>query len=261
MRKLLALMISAVLLGAVLPAATAAAPAQQRQVHTYRFTGSGPSILYVKGTLLAKGAPALLSVVYTDDDPRTGRPRSAMVTDVYEFGGDGTSVYGADGDLGCVAPLRCTVDSDGPEIGFSIFYDLDAPVPVAFSVHVVTQGARIRITDRVLERWRASHRTGGYTQVTAADATADGVVTSGTRAEVLRGATARGGRRGSIAIAVPPCDVGVGQLRLDGGRAPVEIGCPTRAVAAFADRATTWRLSGLAAGTASTATRLLVIDG
>ena len=261
MRKLLALVISAMTLVALLPAASAAPPPQQRQVHTYRFTGAGPSILYVKGTLLAQGAPALLSVIYTDDDPRTGRPRSAMLTDVYEFGADGTSVYGANDDLGCVAPLRCTVDASGGEIAFSIFYDLDAPVPVAFTVRVVTQAARVRITDRVLERWRATHRSGGYTQVTAADATADGVATSGTSAEVLREASARGGRRGSIAVAVPPCDVGVGRMRLDGGRAPVEIGCPTRAVTAFADRATTWRLSGLAAGTASAGTRLLVIDG
>ena len=260
MRRLLALIAGAVVIAAALPAAGAEVP-QQRVLSTYTFRGSGEVLLYVKGTVVAKGAPAVIAIVYTDDDPRTGRPRMPMWSDIYEFGGGDTHGYGSTaGGLTCRAPLQCVSSTDGESLGFSVMLDLEVPERLAFTVSIVTQGASVRIQDRVLERGRATHRRGGYRLVTAEQADADGVARPGQRVEVFRGAAAAGGRRGSVAVALPPCEPGVGSLQLEGGRAPVDISCPTAEVTAFADRATTWRLDGLAAGTTGRGTRLLVID-
>lgn len=104
--------------------------------------------------------------------------------------------------------------------------------------------------------------------VQASEATAS----LGTRGVALfTGATAAGGKRGSVAVAVPPCSIsdigvasrGAGRVELLGGVAQPSFTCPTDQVpiASYARAATTWRLQGIAAGDSTLAqSSLLVID-
>lgn len=99
-------------------------------------------------------------------------------------------------------------------------------------------------------------------------------------AEVMLSASGEGGRRGSIALAQPPCGyppgsapftVGAGYASLTGGEVDRESVCPGsfaanvdgyRAMTSFARRATEWSLDGAVAGhTQSNGTvRLIVVD-
>lgn len=90
-------------------------------------------------------------------------------------------------------------------------------------------------------------------------------------AEVFTGATATGGRLGSLAVAIPPCSVamsglvarGVGRVTLEGGAEPVEATCPADRtfIGSYARAATRWRLTGTAAGDSSAQdTRMFVLD-
>lgn len=103
---------------------------------------------------------------------------------------------------------------------------------------------------------------------------AAGVWHSVVGAEVFTRATLQGGRRGSVAIGVPPCaggqgfSTGVGSATLSGGVAPVDTVCPRDVLrpSQVATKATTWSLTGTAVGLTAYVVsepgtvRLLVID-
>lgn len=85
------------------------------------------------------------------------------------------------------------------------------------------------------------------------------------------GATAKGASRGSVALAIPPCSIsdlgvasrGVGRVELDGGLTKPTFTCPVDVapVASYAAGATTWSLTGFAAGDTTLAdTALAVIN-
>ena len=91
-------------------------------------------------------------------------------------------------------------------------------------------------------------------------------------AAITDGASAPGGRSGSVAVAEPPCstsDVGVlarglGRVTLTGGVTSPTFTCPAPAAAilgSYARKSTTWQLTGVAAGDSTLSDEaLLVID-
>lgn len=120
-----------------------------------------------------------------------------------------------------------------------------------------------RLTKTALRvRYALSDR--GHTRATGANF-------AGEHAERFTHASIPGGRRGSIAVATPPCRPlhrlgylreGHGKAALTGGTAPARFDCQkniTDAIA-VADRATTWSLDGDVVGTATGTTRIAVID-
>lgn len=105
---------------------------------------------------------------------------------------------------------------------------------------------------------------GGETSPAYAHAETKGV-------EVYQDGSLPGGRRGSLAVGIPPCSMattglvarGAGSVTLDGGVEPESFTCPTSRVfpASFALGPTTWRLHGFVAGESTGVdTRLFVVD-
>ena len=92
------------------------------------------------------------------------------------------------------------------------------------------------------------------------DSTGAGVAADGFDTGVFTGTSAPGGRRGSVAIVTPSCNIGAGAGTLDGGEEQETLLCPSAAVAAATRHPTTWRVSGVLAGTSTYRTRLIVIN-
>lgn len=138
---------------------------------------------------------------------------------------------------------------------------------------IVVEGERAKLNEFTGTGWVLRKLPFGYRYVDGTQSTAVAAEEATAGVEVFVEATAPGGAGGSLGQAQPPCGLtadlvwlGAGLLTLEGGAAEEapQVGCPNAGHAVVADRApaaTTWTLSGVAAGhTLNTQTRLFVVD-
>jgi hypothetical protein len=249
----------AVTTSVAVPAAAVGSAAVQTAWARYDFHSARSGFLVISGRV--DPAPGAFFAEVTELDARSTQPRApfADVLDLDSFSELGT--YGAVGnrDL-CPGPVTCIAQNGG--LGFSISFDVsgDGRHMQDIREYFVVRGAHVVIHDRLLKRWTASHRAGGVTRRTVADASGAGAVALGQTVGANLGVTAPGPTGGSIAIAVPGCDqIGAGALILSGGLTGETTICPTDNVAAIARKATTWDATGAVAGWSNNTTRLVVL--
>jgi hypothetical protein len=139
------------------------------------------------------------------------------------------------------------------------------------ALYFVVRGAHIQINFRG-KGWVLRNEPLAFRHVTPRRSAKAWANFAGRGAAVSQGAQAAGGQSGSIAVAMPPCsasDVGVvargiGQMTLSGGVTTAQFVCPAvayPALTSYARTATTWRLTGWAAGDSTLSDQpLLVID-
>jgi hypothetical protein len=119
--------------------------------------------------------------------------------------------------------------------------------------------------------WRIVPMRLNYRLVNTWDASPARVSSGVYSAAVVDGATAPGGRSGSLAVATPPCSIsasgivsrGAGQIQLTGGVTAPTFTCPTDRIpiGSYTNRKTTWSVDGWAAGDSTQSdTTLFVID-
>jgi hypothetical protein len=257
------LLVVAGVLGAVLPAQ--AAPAPQQVTRAYAFDGRGTGVLVVRGTVEAPRG-GWFALVAGDASGKGKAPDAVYFPQVVDLDPSAPHTYGRAGrrDV-CADPVTtCTVSRDGASLSFlSVFVVAgDEETESHVRYWVAAQGAQVRVRE-TLVGWT---RTTAGTARRVSDGGADGLGLAGgpepaKRTGVLLRATAGGGTRGSIAVAVPPCDVaGAGPAVLAGPGVTDPQACPTGAFAAVTRRAGPWTLTGPSAGASSSGTRLLVLD-
>lgn len=135
---------------------------------------------------------------------------------------------------------------------------------------VVARGASVsyRATPK---GWAIKRIAMPFRVVAGEDTATAGAYGAGSGAEISADVSATGGGTGSIAVSEPPCSEstsgavsrGVGTLTLEGGRTKPTFTCPTSrgALASWAERRTTWRVTGKAVGeTTQSDARLFVMD-
>jgi hypothetical protein len=257
-RRLLFALICCALLAAAAPS-FGSTPRLERQLLVFSYDGKGPALLSVEGSVEAIGRPGYLASVAADGE---GSDLTPFFPDLVELGEDGAPLqtYGAVGahDL-CLSPVvTCDSRAGSSSLQFGISFSVGkSSSPVHIRMVVALEGTRVRAS-HVEIGWKARKRLGGFSRVTTGGT---GVRTVGTSLEALPTATLPGGRGGSIAVAVPPCDqVGAGIVTLTGAKAASTTACPTGPFAAAAVGVTRWSMAGTAAGMSTYRTRLLVFD-
>lgn len=256
MRRLLAVLALGLVAALHVPASAAATV--QRVGLRLDFDGAGSGVYVISGVIKTDARhPGLLASVSS-----TGT--HAYFPQVVELGTGGAhSTYGALGSHSlCPAPAVCTISPDGGTLGFSFSYSVqgDGVHPFHDRDYLVLQGAQVTLDHSGVGAWTL-HRFSSWTQVVDTQTAFAGAGSDGLDVEVDRSVSATGGSQGSVAIAVPPCDViGAGVATLSGGAQGVQpVACPSSALAALATRRTTWDLSGALAGASALRTRLLVL--
>ena len=259
--RLLRVVVLLLVLGAALPS-EAAAPPLQRVHRSWSFDGTGTGVLVVQGQVRYGAAGGVFAQV-AGDSTAAGRPaQTVYFPQVQDLGGSPAATYGALGDRDlCADPVTtCRVTPDGELTFVSVFLvvgDDETRSHVRF--HLYLEGTRVRVDD-TLVRWRRTP-VGGARRVLEADADGAGLQTGGRSVGAHLSATASGGRRGSIAVAAPPCGTaGAGAALLRGPGVTQPRSCPTGPFAAVTRRAGGWTLTGPAAGVTEGRTRLLVLD-
>lgn len=176
----------------------------------------------------------------------------------------------------------CNVVSTGGGRSTAMTFDYgdgDAPSHVIIAVHAARSSVKLGRTTR---GWALAEVRGQRPAVTSAqDADAAGAHhRMGGGAELFLSASSKGGRRGSIVIAQPPCgyppnagfvNLGAGRALLTGGVVDRESICPGvymanddgyYAMTSFAHARATWTLDGAVAGTTGSmaSVRLVTLD-
>lgn len=199
-----------------------------------------------------------------------GRPRpyDAMTFDAPLS--DGPAAYHDGASYGCYAGSVCQVTGEGGITDFNVMAPPTSEQPDRIYLAVSGLTAEVQLVDS--PGWRLTRTAMRVRYVTSdTGGTATGVQVLGEHVERFGKATLPGGRRGSIAVATPPCRplhrVGVyreghGTATLTGGTVAQSFDCRANLhdLTAAADRATTWTFSGDVVGTAMGTTRLAVID-
>jgi hypothetical protein len=237
----------------------AAPPRLERQLMIFSYDGYGPALLNVEGEVQAKGRPGYFASVTADLFQGELTP---FFPDVIELGDDGAPVrtYGAIGDRDiCASPVvSCAPAVSMDSLSFSSSFSVGkSRTPVHLRMIIAMEGTHVEASHLELG-WKTQIRRGGFSRATSGGS---GARALGTSVEAMPEATLRGGARGSIAIGVPPCeDLGAGAVTLSGGTKDQTAVCPSYAFAAAAKKATTWTLTGAAAGSTAYRTRLIDID-
>lgn len=261
-RRVLPVLLALLVGAAALPAQ--AAPTVQRVHRSWSFDGTGTGVLVLTGRV-AWGATEGVYAQVAGDAPGRGRPADVTYfASVQDVGGPVAGVYGRAGrrDL-CLDPVTTCRIEDGTLVFTSVFVVAgggEGGATTHTRFHLYLEGTRVSV-EEVLVGWRRTP-VGGGRRVTQEQADGVGVQTGGTSAGALLSATASAGRRGSLALAVPPCGTaGSGATLLRGpGGAQATRPCPTGAFAATARSGGRWTLSGAGAGVTDGRTRLLVLD-
>lgn len=197
------------------------------------------------------------------------RPTGGLTWDAPLF--DGPAAHHDGTVAGCPASSSCDLLT-GPGVAyFGLTYPPSSPQPDR--IYLVLSGLSQDVSLEKSPGWRLRR-----TRLTARFATSDspGTVATGARmagevVERFTHASIAGGRRGSIAIATPPCRPlhrvgylreGYGTATLSGGTRQATFDCQKNLsdLTAAADRATTWSFDGPVVGTATGTTRITVID-
>lgn len=163
----------------------------------------------------------------------------------------------------------CAADAETWTAGFGLSMTNPEGMDGVNVVLVAARGPRISYSYR-LKGWAIRRVSTQVRWVPGGDAALVGAYGSGSGVETFEQTTAPGGRYGSVAVAVAPCSQastsvsrGAGLLTLEGGWTRPSVGCPTaeNTMASWASSATTWRVTGTAAGdTTLSDARLFVID-
>ena len=252
------------------PRATAAFQRERLTVVLERIT-SGPASFELLVTADFDETGAFIGSL--DGEVTKGRVvgvRPGFATSMGERDGVGVSAMG-DSINSCDQVDVCTAEGIGQgfqaisyqddEGGDSTNFVLLAAEAKDISYKFDSNGWRLRVVD-----WPFR-----YLDTDGSDAVSLGTG-SGEGAEVFFEATLRGGRHGSLAVALPPCstahigvvDRGVGEATLSGGVEEKTTTCPTdrpSGAATWAPKKTTWRLEGTVLGDSTlNETRLFVID-
>lgn len=260
-RRVLPLLLALLLGAAALPAQ--AAPAVQRVHRSWSFDGTGTGVLVLSGRV-RWGATQGVYAQVAGDAPGPGRPADVTsFASVQDVGGAAGGTYGRIGrrDL-CPDPVTTCRVEDGDLVFTSVFVVSGGGKGGAAAhtrFHLYLEGQRVSVQD-VLVGWRRTP-VGGARRVTQEQADGAGLGSGGRSSGALLSAAATGGRRGSLALAVPPCGTaGAGAAVLTGPGAQATEACPTGPFAATARRGGRWTLSGATAGVTDGRTRLLVLD-
>lgn len=257
MRRLVLLLAGALAASGITPAL--AGPRLQTEVLVLSYDGPGPAALVVDGYVEARGRPGYFATASANVFDGRVSPFSSGLVELGEPSGP-VRTYGATGshDLCADPAISCTTTPGSDRLRFTIGSTMGrSEAPMHARIYVALVGTSLHV-DTARIGWRVRTRTAGVAR-TSGDGT--GMQLLGGTVEALPAATLPGGRKGSIAIAVPPCDEqGVGDVTLSGGADPTPHSCPTSTFADAAAKATTWSLSGTAAGASEYRTRLLVID-
>lgn len=242
-----------------IPAGADGASAVQTIWSRYDFHSARPGLLQVDGHM--DPAPGAFFATVTVFGSHTSEPHAtfASVLDLDAFDEMGT--YGAAGNRDfCPGAATCVVRAGQLTFrdGFQVFGGSRQAADI--SVYIVARGANVVIHDRVLDHWKANHRTGGVVRRTVSDASGAGVIAASQTVGANLGVSAPGAAGGSVAIAVPGCDeAGAGLFMLTGGLTGETTICPSDLISAVAKKATTWKAAGAVAGWSGLATRLVVL--
>lgn len=239
--------------------ASAGAPVLQTRWARYSFDGTGSGLLYVSGSV--KIVPGAFFATVSVANPHSPKP-APFFPDLLDLDAGSTAgTYGALGDRDlCAGPVSC--HASGGRLEFSLTFGIqgDGRHRLDLSDYIVIRGADPTIHDIAVVRWTARHRTDGVLRRTDESAGGAGVTAYGLVAGVNTGTSAPGPAAGSVALAVPACDmVGAGVLTLSGGANGATAVCPSDLIADVAKRGTTWTATGAVAGASNHTTRLLVI--
>jgi len=250
----------AALFGVVpLPALAAGHPRTQEVVARYSYDGAGDAVMVAGGTIrMAPGA--ILVFAQAEVSSRTN-PLVFFPQVVDLDSRDGVRSYGAPGQHTlCAAPLSCSVQGDVFSFGVSNSVEGDGKTPLHLRFYLAARGAKVTLHDRAAIGWKIRHRTSGLVRRTDADATGAGIDAENFDLGVTTSVGAPGPAGGSVAIAVPGCDlVGAGLLMLSGGEQSTNALCPSGPVGELAWHKTTWSASGATAGVSTNQTRLVVL--
>lgn len=240
------------------PAVAAKSAPVQTAWARYEFHSARSGVLLISGTVEA--APGAFFAEVAEFGANTTQPQTfADVLDLDSFSQVGTYGTAGNRDL-CPGPVVCVAQNGG--LGFSVTFDVegDGHHVQDLREYFAVRGAHVVIHDRVLHGWTATHRAGGVTRRTVADANGSGAVALGQTVGTNLGVTAPGPAGGSLAVAVPGCDqAGAGALILSGGMTGETTLCPTDNVVGIAKKKTTWDATGAVAGWSSNTTRLVVL--
>jgi hypothetical protein len=219
-------------------------------------TGRGPAVLKGKFTAEAHAATATAILFALSGQGRGRRLANAFTTARISWGADGSPrVYGV--PASCVAACA---DPLGTPAGFT-FSSNDHPLDA--TVYIATWDVDDVTIDLLSPGWRKRPWTPSIRTVASEDAGGVGLRASRTSAGTFTGAEATGGRYGSLAWGVLPCDMyGDGNGWFSGGpRRPWRVDCKYMRSGMDAAAGTArWRLSGEATGVGSNVNVLIVVD-
>lgn len=251
------LLTSLITVGCLGAPALAAPHAAREVIARYSFDGSGNAVMALSGTV--KMAPGAVFVLTTADVTNHSQPIVFFPQVIDLDPRDGVRTYGAGGNQSiCAAPLSCSVKNDLFNFGVS-----DSVSGSGGTFHLrlflAARGAAITLHDKALLGWHAHHRSTGLVTRSDTDGTGGGVDVENVDVGVTAASSAPGPAGGSVAVAVPGCDVvGGGVLTLAGGTQTQDAICPSDPIGALAWKHTSWQLSGVAAGVSQNQTRLVV---
>lgn len=256
-------------LGLVAPAVQAApAPAPTTVWLAERISPSAPSVtLHAYFRWDARGGRAsyaAVDMVGSRPDPIGGMTWDAPL-------GDGPTVRHDGAVYGCPPPSICDVLTGPGRAYFGLTYPPESAQPDR--IYLVLSGLAQEVSLEKSPGWRL-RRTSLVARFTTSDdarTVATGANVGGQFVERFTHASASGGRRGSIAVATPPCRPlhrfgyfreGYGTATLTGGRRVATFDCQKNLsdLTAAAAGATTWRFDGPVAGLATGTTRITVVD-
>lgn len=266
---------------APLPAGAATPPVRMQVWEVVR-TSSAPSNFAVSASVGYVNSRAIIAMTYL----RHTRSGIKVLPGANLSGDEGSSepqVYNGGKRVSCTSAtgVACT-STKGVMLTTAYYRDnglSDAIAPDTVLVVTYGRDGQVAVSQTAAGKpqWRVrkvSRAARAFWSSDANDTT--GVWSKYLGAEVFTTkATLKGGRRGSVAIAAPPCagtavgtTSGLGSAKLTGGVAPVETSCPEDVMrpSQVARKATTWTFSGSVAGLTADqvsepgTVRLLVVD-
>lgn len=229
------------------------------QWRRYEHDPRGAGLLAVGGRIRATAADGA-TLAYALRDAQTGSIPIARVVDVAP---SSVGTYGVIGNHTCALPVQCTVVTEDGWIEFTFTvrgpHDPSRRKGMVFYLGAI--GAAVDIQQASGTNWRGASRTAGVQRITSAHSSGAGIAVLNYQAGAETGASARGGDNGSLAIAVPPCEIaGAGVIQLHGPAGTVTGTCLTGPVAAMATTRADWTVTGATAGLTQNFTRLFTFD-
>jgi hypothetical protein len=262
-----------------LAAPTAAIADVQASPSTFELvrTTTGPATLQLEfQASISDKYPTAFEGSFAGRLPPKGPPQDVVSLGARLIGTNDEPVYSSNGRTTriCPQPTSCALTRSFA-YGDVIYLDDQGGADALNRFWIVTRGDfTIRLKGH---GWKLVPTGLNYRYITSTQASRFGVYAGTDSAEISRDVSLSGGRRGSLAVLMPPCSTssdvpaaepvprGVGSMTLGGGPHPSTLSCPASVGKAFptdvARAATTWTVTGTVLGDSSfQAIRLLVVD-